>query len=78
MSNHHKHRPNQRATGPADRDRSSRATKLDREMHNTDATRVSDRDLRGKGRQAVAQQELEQDFDQIDRSLSAKQRRANR
>lgn len=78
MSNHHKDQPNQRSTGPVDRDRSSPQTKMDREMHDTDAPLVSDRDLRGKGRQAVEQQELEQDFDQIDRNLSAKRRPGNR
>jgi hypothetical protein len=78
MSNHHKHRPRQRATGPIDRDRDSPSTKMDRELENTDASRVSDRDLRGMGRQAVEQQQLEQDFDQIDRDLSAERSKRRR
>jgi hypothetical protein len=71
MSNHHKHRPRQRATGPVDRDRNSPLTKMDRELEDTGASSVNDRDLRGMGRQANEQQQLEQDFDQIDRDLSA-------
>lgn len=71
MSNDHKQRPRHRSKGPVDRDRSSSATKMNREMRNTDAPDVSDRDLRGTGREAIEQQQLEQDFDQLDRDLSA-------
>lgn len=59
MSNHHKERPNERATGPVDKDRVSRKTKMNREMRNTDEATVNDRDLRGRGREATEQQERE-------------------
>lgn len=59
MSNHHKERPRDRATGPVDRDRTSPKTKMNREMRNTDEPEINDSDLRGKGREAVEQQKQE-------------------
>jgi hypothetical protein len=59
------------STGAVDRDRASRGTKMDREMRNTDARTIPDRDLRGIGRQMIAQQEREKDFDRMSRELSA-------
>ena len=50
------HTKGKHGTGPQDRDRRSRGNKLDREQRNTDARAVADADLRGKGREAVAQQ----------------------
>ena len=50
------HTKGKRSTGPQDRDRRSKDDKLDREQPNTDARDVDDADLRGKGREAVAQQ----------------------
>jgi len=76
MSDDRKRRSRHRSKGPVDRDRSSAATKMNREMRNTDATDVPDRDLRGTGREAIAQQQREQDFDQLDRDLSAGRSRA--
>ncbi|MEX2225725.1 MAG: hypothetical protein WEB52_04655 [Dehalococcoidia bacterium] len=71
MSDHHGRRPHDRSTGAVDKDRADPGSKMDRELRNTDSTGVNDRDRRGMGRQAVEQQEREQDFDQIDRDLSA-------
>jgi hypothetical protein len=59
MTAHHKKQPGERATGAVDRNRRSRKTKMNREMRNTDEPGISDSDLRGKGRQAVEQQERE-------------------
>jgi hypothetical protein len=66
VSNHDKEKHPRESTGPVDRDRNTPGTKMNREMRNTDARGVGDRDLRGKGRQAVEQQERERDFDRID------------
>lgn len=65
MSNH------RRGTGAVDKDRRNKRNKMDREVKNTDDPSVPDSDLRGLGRQAIAQQQREQDFDKIDRDLSA-------
>ena len=50
------HTKGKHGTGPQDRDRRSKRNKLDREQPNTDAPDVADADLRGKGREAIAQQ----------------------
>ena len=65
MSNH------QKGTGHVDKDRRDDDEKMGREMKNTDARPVPERDLRGKGRQAIAQQRRERDFDKKDRDRSA-------
>jgi len=60
-----------KGTGAVDKDRRSKRTKMDREVKHTDDRSAPDSDLRGLGRQAIAQQEREPDFDRIDRDLSA-------
>ena len=74
MNHHHNRRLHARddSTGAVDMDRATRATKKDREMRDTDARGIPDRDLRGIGRQMLAQQEREKDFDRISRELSAR------
>ena len=64
--------------GAVDKDRATRGTKMDRELRNTDARAIPDRDLRGIGRQMIAQQEREKDFDRIDLELSARASRRRR
>ena len=80
MNHHHYRRLHARdeSMGAVDRNRATRATKMDREMRNTDARGIPDRDLRGIGRQMVAQQEREKDFDKFDLELSAAASRRTR